>query len=231
MIPITNPAMPIKAVILDLDGTLIDSIPLHAQSFYNLCQRLGRPISMREIHPLMRTNTENIYRSLKIKKRLGIEMEKFLQLRRKEYYKLIKDKKIEFKEAHQALKKLNVFRLAIATNSSRMTLNQSTASKLLKQFDTAVTFSEVLRAKPNPEMLLLAAKRLHVKPSECMAVGDAESDIVAAKRAGMMPVAVHRKTGASTLQALRRQKPFAIIRSLHELPAVLRRAEASNRLQ
>src|SRR3989344_223743 len=202
----------IKAIIFDLDGTLIDSIRWHAESFRGLSADFGSPIPLKKILPLMRLPTETVYKRLKLRKLLDIEIEKFLELRRTKYYSIIHGKNLVFPDVFPVLKKLKGYRLAIATNSSRQTLLASTPYKLFKNFDATVSYSDVLRAKPNPEMLFLAAKKLKAKPHDCAVVGDSIMDVLAAKRAGMVPIAVFRKTGASTLAELKEKKPFAVIK-------------------
>ena len=52
-------------------------------------------------------------------------------------------------------------------------------------FRTAVAYEDTTRHKPHPEPLLLAANRLKIKPSGTVYIGDAASDMEAAKAAGM----------------------------------------------
>ncbi len=215
----------IKAVIFDLDGTLIDSIPFHFDSFFELFKVMGHPVSRQEIRSVLRLNTEEIYRRLHTKKRLHLEMEKFLHLRRDVYYSVIRGKKLVFRDVYPALLHLRGYKLGIATNSSRHTLLKSTPSKLFRRFDKSISFSEVYRAKPDPEMLLALARKLRAKPSQCVMIGDSVMDVRAAKRAGMSSIGLYRKTGASTRKGLSREKPDFLIVKLSELGPVLRKLE------
>ena len=210
----------IRAIIFDLDGTLIDTILLHGESFTRLFGQLGKKLSEKEIRPLLRHNTEKIYHALAARKHLGIGMEKFLDLRRKTYYSLLRGKKTVFSDVFPALRRLRGYKLGIATNSSRLTLDRSTTRNLRNRFDATITFSDVLRAKPDPEMLQIISRKLRVKPCECAFVGDSVMDIRAARNAGMYAIALYRKTGASRLSELRREKPDALLRTLDELPAL-----------
>ncbi len=182
-------------------------------------------LGVKKIFPLMRLPTETVYRKLQIKKLFDIELEKFLELRRTKYYSLISGKRLVFPDVFPVLKKLEKFKLGLATNSSRQTLLASTPYNLYRRFNATVSYSDVLRAKPNPEMLFLEAKKLWVKPSECVMVGDSIMDVLAAKNAGMVSVGVFRKTGASSFAELKRKKPFALIKSLKQLPNILQLIE------
>lgn len=208
----------IKAVLFDLDGTLIDSIPLHKKSFQVLFGRFGQRLGRREISKYIRWSTDEIYHKLHVRKRLKLDLEKFLQLRRGVYYGLLGRKKLLFSNSVPLLKKLaKKYKLGLVTNSSRFTTRHTAPKRLLNALDTVVTFSDVLRGKPAPDLLLLAAKRLRVKPTECIMVGDSVVDIKAAKAAGMRSIALYRKTGASTLDELKKIKPTKIVHNFTEL--------------
>jgi HAD superfamily hydrolase (TIGR01509 family) len=64
------------------------------------------------------------------------------------------------------------------------------ATGLANIFDTVVTFDDVGRAKPEPDLFLEAARRLGVTPERCLAFEDSCQGIEAAKRAGMHVVDV-----------------------------------------
>ncbi|MDD5163751.1 MAG: HAD family hydrolase [Candidatus ainarchaeum sp.] len=215
----------IKAIIFDLDGTLIDTIPFHAESFITLFGLFGHKVKKQKIKHYLRLNTEEIYKKLGAKKTLKLDMKKFLELRRRIYYAAIKGKKTVFNDVFPALQKLKKYRLGIATNSSRKTLLKSTPKGLFKKFDSAISFSEVKSAKPSPEMLLKIAKKLKAKTKECLVIGDSVMDVKAAKKAGMKIMSIYRKTGASTLKELQREKPDFIAKSLSEITGTIKKIE------
>ena len=87
-------------------------------------------------------------------------------------------------------------------------------------FDVVVGGDETERHKPDPEPLLLAARRLNVEPHTCVYVGDAPFDVGAAKAAGMHSVAVTwgRMHDRAKLEAM---EPDAIVDTAQELYGVL----------
>jgi len=81
-------------------------------------------------------------------------------------------------------------RWAIATSSMPEQVRASVASLKLSQPPRIIDGGHVKHAKPAPDLLLLAADQLKIAPSDCWYVGDSTWDMMAAKAAGMVRVAV-----------------------------------------
>ncbi len=80
---------------------------------------------------------------------------------------------------------------AIVTSSSRRTADQHlTLAGIRTRFDTILTRDDVTRGKPSPDMYLLAAARLGVKPESCVAVEDSNHGVTAAHAAGAITIMV-----------------------------------------
>ena len=112
-------------------------------------------------------------------------------------------------------------RLGIVTAKRRATVELAFAQVPLgRLFETVVGGDETETHKPEPEPLLLAARRLEVAPDDCAYVGDSPFDIRAAKAAGMHAVAVTwgRIHPRERLQA---EGPDAVVDTAEELLAVL----------
>ncbi|MFH0955131.1 MAG: HAD family phosphatase [Candidatus Micrarchaeota archaeon] len=216
--------MELKAVLFDLDGTLIDSIPLHKKSFQLLFYKFGRRLPEKSISQYIRWSTEEIYRKLKVAQKLGLPIETFLRLRREIYWGLVKKKKnLEFKSRTAFLKKLKKqgFKLALVTNSSRQTTERTTPKRVLKLFDCIATFSEVLHGKPAPDLLQFACRKMKLNPAECIMVGDSIVDLKAAESAKIRGIGFWGKTGASSFSDLKKEKPFKIVKTVRKLKSVL----------
>jgi HAD superfamily hydrolase (TIGR01509 family) len=109
---------------------------------------------------------------------------------------------------------------AIATSSRREQVGASVAALALAQPPTIIDGSHVDKAKPAPDLLLLAARRLGAAPATCWYVGDATWDMLAAVAADMVPVAVpYGAVGAGEL----RSAGARAVTTLPELDVELRR--------
>jgi len=92
------------------------------------------------------------------------------------------------------------FRLAIATSAS-LELSRAIleSAKVPFQKMVYVTGSEITRKKPDPELFLVAASRMGIKPANCVVFEDAPSGVQAAKAAGAKCIAVTNSTTAANL--------------------------------
>lgn len=86
------------------------------------------------------------------------------------------------------------FKLAVATSSLKWRADKILdILKIKDYFEAITTAEEIEKGKPNPEMFLKAAKKLNVKPEECVVIEDAVNGIQAAKNAGMKTIALLTK--------------------------------------
>jgi len=96
------------------------------------------------------------------------------------------------KETLQTLKSLN-FKLGVVTGNHRKPVLEVLNHFQLTPFlDIIVTAYEVKKHKPAPDVIFEAARRLGVKASECIFVGDSPADIEAGKRAGCFTIVISR---------------------------------------
>jgi pyrophosphatase PpaX len=112
-------------------------------------------------------------------------------------------------------------RLGIVTAKRRLTVDLAFARLPIEHlFETVVGGDETNAHKPDPEPLLLAARRMSAEPSDCAYVGDSPFDIRAAKAAGMFAVAV-TWGGIHDRAKLEAEGPDAIVDDAEALYAVL----------
>ena len=114
--------------------------------------------------------------------------------------------------------------LGVATSSSRATVDrQLGVAGLLPRFQTIVANGDYPRGKPFPDPFLIAAARLGVEPSACLALEDSHNGVRAAHAAGMMTVMVPDLLEATVEM---RDLCVAIAQTLHEVRGLLVEARA-----
>lgn len=180
-----------KAIIFDLDGTLVDTLPDSKLSFKILFRKRGVTIKNSDINSYAGAPTKTILLALKKKYGLKETVQDLRMERRNIFFSLITKKSLLFPGVESTLIKLRKkYKLAIATGSSFASLFQITPEKIRDLFDVIITIDDVKKGKPSPDQLLLAARKLNISPSSCLMVGDSRFDQIAARKAKMDSIGV-----------------------------------------
>jgi HAD superfamily hydrolase (TIGR01509 family) len=209
-----------STLIFDLDGTLIDSMPPHIKAFEKIYLVRGIRIETKEIMHLIGLPAAEIIKFLNKKHKVKENVLKMRDERRDYFFEFIKNKELTIKGVKQTIKKLSKnYKMAIVTGSSRKSYLGSTDKEFQKIFDYVVCVDDVKRAKPAPDELILAMKKLKVKPSECLMTGDSIFDQIAAKRAKMDSVGV--LTGYTSAVKLKKAGAKFVIKNVNELNKVI----------
>ncbi|MEM4348475.1 MAG: HAD family phosphatase [Candidatus Anstonellaceae archaeon] len=183
----------IKAVIFDLDGVVVDSEKAHLKSFNQFLSQFGIKISQERWRKYYTgIGSVKIFEDICKRHRLKQDIKKLVQKRAKIYYGYIKKYGLPairgFKEFHSFLEKHKI-KMIVASGGHRQHIKASLASIGLARMKF-VGLEDVVHPKPNPEIFLLAAKKLKVIPQECLVIEDSLSGIKAAKAAGMRVIAL-----------------------------------------
>jgi len=186
----------IKACIFDLDGVIVDTAHYHFIAWKRLAKELGVELTEKENERLKGVSR---MRSLEIILELGgihpgeEEKEKLAEKKNTwfvEYVNAMKPEEI-FPGVRKLIQELKERGIKVGLASSSK--NADTVIRLLKiekEFDAVVDGKMVTNSKPDPEIFLLAAKKLGVEPMYCVVFEDAEAGVEAARRAGMKCVGV-----------------------------------------
>ncbi len=209
-----------RAIIFDLDGTLINSLPYHLIAFKDLLLEHNIRIHDGRLRRLIGMPTTDILKELKKAYGFKENIQDLREERRYHYFKFLGNRNIVFPGVIPTLKKLRLnYKLAVATGSSKVIFSHSTDKDFQELFDFVVTINEVKNGKPHPGQFIFAAHKLHIPIRECLAVGDSIYDAIAAKRAGMDFFGV--ATGYNTRQRLVDYGALEAVNSVNELPDLL----------
>jgi HAD superfamily hydrolase (TIGR01509 family) len=184
----------IKAVIFDIDGVLVNSLPANFLWLSAILDSLGAEIKLSERH----------YRNHLSHMALSDQLRKFFPNRIHEIEELF-DHAIKVDYPHhkvrvpyrsdQILNELaKKYKIGLVTNREKDGLDAYFArSNNRHNFAVVVGYEDFKNPKPHPEPLLIAASKLEVKPKEAVYVGDTWADVQAAKAAGMKIIAFTKR--------------------------------------
>jgi len=182
-----------KAIIFDMDGVIIDSMPYHFLAWYEALRPLGVRVSCFDVYS---KEGENWKKTLKeFLKRADIEptqktLEGIFKRRKKIFKKNFK--RFIFKDAKElvACLKKKGYLLGLVTGTPSREVKRILPKDIYRLFGCIIAGDSVKRGKPHPEPYLEAAKVMRVKPSECVVIENAPFGVESAKKAGMFCIAV-----------------------------------------
>lgn len=182
----------IKAVLFDIDGTLIDSNDAHTQAWVQTLQRHGHSVSYTQIRNLIGKGSDKVFAEV-----LGIASDSALAKQiTKDRTQLLMSSFIPNLAPTPGARPLvqrmrsEGLRLIIASSSGEELPALLTQAGLRDLLDTAVSSDEVEESKPDGDIIEVALRKAGVQPAEAVMIGDTPYDIAAAKAAGVKCIAV-----------------------------------------
>lgn len=188
-------ALPLpEAVLFDLDGTLIDTVETRIAAWLDALAEAGAPTSRERLAPLIGLDGRQLAREIAALAGAPIDDARAEEIDRRsgERYERLNRSPRPLPGVRDVVAAIEArhLRWAIATSSRKAQVAASVAALRLDAEPTIVDASHVEHAKPEPDLLLLAAEQLGVDPGRCWYVGDSTWDMVAAVAAGMIPIGV-----------------------------------------
>ncbi|NHJ86492.1 MAG: HAD family phosphatase [Asgard group archaeon] len=210
----------ITGIVFDLDGTLVNTLDCHIEAFLELFKELGIAIPYIEIVQNMGRTPKDILLTL-IPEIVSQNNKLEIYADRKEELltKLLENVPVinGAIEILSYLKEINV-KMCLASSTPMYNVSKMLEKAKIKEyFEAVVTGEDITIGKPNPEVFLIAAKKINAKPESCIIIGDSPHDIEAGKNARMKAIAV--ATGKHKIETLRECKPDYLIKTLLELIA------------
>ena len=173
----------------DLDGTLVDSEPVHGMAFYRAIKELDLKIpENNEIDLLGKSEVDVLQVVLEIGGNLSLSVWRKLKWR---HYLAVSNNISVIGDVVEIIEELTAvgFDNAVVSNSNREILNLNlSVVGLDKYFDVSISRDDVKNGKPAPEGYLTAASRLGFEPGECAVVEDSIPGATAGIDAGMTTI-------------------------------------------
>jgi beta-phosphoglucomutase-like phosphatase (HAD superfamily) len=186
--------MEIRAVVLDMDGLMLDTEPIYKASWQQAAAELGFDLDDEWYSRLTGRPNPDCERELVNRFGSGFPMSRFRARWQELWRSSVSDRGIPTKAGLLALLSFveeHALRSAVATSSDGAYTEFSLSSAgLVGRFDAVVTGDQITRGKPAPDIYLEAAGRLGLDPAECVALEDSDAGVLAASAAGMVTVCI-----------------------------------------
>jgi len=213
------------AVLLDLDGTLVDTVGRRIEAWLAAFEEAHIPADRTVVAPLIGSDGRWLARHVAelVGVALDDERTEAIDRRAGELFQALNLDPTPLPGARDLLLALDASATpwAIATSSRREQVRSSIEALRLPREPVVVDGTHVSHAKPEPDLLLLAAGRLAVAPRRTWCIGDSTFDMLAAVAARMRPIGV--TTGSVDAATLTAAGAAEVVESLAELVARLTR--------
>ena len=212
-----------RALIFDLDGTLVDTVYAHVFAWQTALAEAGRPVDGWRIHRRIGMSGGLFARAVarEVGHALTPEQARFLQDRHGETFRRLLPTRRPLPGAVALLRHLREANVphGIATSGRRPEIDASLAALDVPADMVVVERGDVARAKPEPDLFFACQERLGVAPEDCYVIGDAVWDLLAARRARMFAIGL--QTGGYGQDELYQAGAYQVFRDASELDAAL----------
>jgi HAD superfamily hydrolase (TIGR01509 family) len=208
-----------RALIFDLDGTLVDTVYAHIFAWQKALAEAGMAIDGWRIHRKIGMSGGLFTRA--VARELGREIspaeEESLQQRHGELFRQLLPERRPLPGAVELIESLYADNIlfGIATSGRRPEINASLEALHVQPDTVIVERGDVLRAKPEPDLFLACQQRMGMSPGDCYVIGDAVWDLLAARRAGMLSIGL--LSGGYGEDELSKAGAFRVYRDAAEL--------------
>ena len=214
-----KPGNLIKAVIFDIDGTLIDSNDAHAESFVEAFQKFGKTVSFVELKWLIGMGADKILEKYLTKKEIAHFGEDLTEYRKKIFLR-------DYLPKLKILPKMRLLLEKIKKDDRRIALASSASDEELEKYHELLRIEDLLEtetssddaeeSKPAPDIFQAALRKLEgVKKREAIVIGDTPYDAEAARKAKIKIIGV--KSGGWSRERLVEKGCLEVYESIGEI--------------
>ena len=208
----------IQGVMFDVDGTLVDSVDLHARAWKDAFHRFGREVAFEEVRRQIGKGADQLLPVFFSKEELsefGTQLEEYrAELFKQAYLPRVK----AFPKVRELFRKIvgDGKRIVLASSGSKDEITHYKKLAGIEDLVAAETSADdVERSKPYPDIFAVALSRLGTKKDEAFVVGDTPYDAEAATKLGLETIGL--LCGGFPKEDLLRAGCFAIYRDAEEL--------------
>jgi beta-phosphoglucomutase len=186
------------ALVFDMDGVLIDSNPVHREAWTEFNRRHGLETTPDMLERMYGKRNDDIVRDYFGDSLSPAEVDRLGADKERLYREMVGERieEVMVRGIRGFLEKYRSVPMALASNAEpqnvRFLLDRA---RLAPYFRVVLDGSQVSRPKPDPEIYLLAAKRLGIAPANCIVFEDSHSGVQAALAAGMRVIGLHTTYG------------------------------------
>lgn len=177
-----------KAALFDIDGTLVDSVDLHASAWQEALAKFGHPVAWEEVRSQIGKGGDQlvpVFLSEAQQKQYGEALKEWRgELFRSKYLPMVRP----FSAVPELFHRVRDagLRLAVASSANASELDRYLEIAGVEALvDGTVCADDAEQSKPEPDIFEVAVRKLGVAPVEAVAIGDTPYDAVAAGRAGV----------------------------------------------
>jgi HAD superfamily hydrolase (TIGR01509 family) len=180
-----------RAVIFDVDGTLVDSVDQHAQAWQDALQKFGKQPTFAEVRSQIGKGADQlmpVFLSRDELRRFGPELEQFRgELFKREYLARVR----AFPSVRELLQRVRADgkQIALASSAKQDEIEHyKQVAAIADLVDCQTSADDVARSKPYPDIFCAALAGLGVAADDAIVVGDSPFDVQGATRAGIRTV-------------------------------------------
>lgn len=187
--------MSFKGAIFDLDGVIVNSVPLHFGAWKKMFKEYGKEITMKDYED----KVDGIPRMDGARAILtDLSQEKLEEAATKKqgyFLELLKTEGVNvYKTTRKLMEELKANSVKVAViSSSKNCPDILEKGGLYHLIDVEINGKQIVKGKPDPWIFTTAAERLGLKPEECVVFEDAVLGVLAGKRAGIFTIGVDRR--------------------------------------
>jgi HAD superfamily hydrolase (TIGR01509 family) len=187
--PLAAITRPFRGVIFDCDGTLADTMPLHFRAWSETLANRAAEMSEQLFYDLGGVPTLDIVHILNDRFGYRLDAEETAAAKEARYEALLPHAQPVARVVELVREYHGSYPLAVASGGiRRLVVETVRALGLAECFQAVCTAEDVARAKPEPDLFLLAAVRISVAAADCVVFEDSDLGLEAARRAGMQAV-------------------------------------------